>query len=409
MSVCANLNCTSRPSITATADVAGSGALAAFLASALFTIIAIIWGYLSDSLPDWYLNETDKHIVSSFQSWLASKRVNRSVKWLWKKLKQWTLFIFGKRPGPKHTMSRDERQEAVTRFILSLSDQQLATGLAVLVAGVANQCTLTVYEFQVIFALAWFSSTTHLATLDCLRDYFLNHHVVRNFRVFGMLFLLLLLSYTLIMSMASIDETIPLACTFRYFGNQGVRNSDNISIYLVVQAAVTLMFLLWNYVVRIVASFDRADGRPTMLERMIFNRKTRSFRRKHRSSTELRKIILKEAVLELRSRNRRNELERIEESRGLWQQVLILNRASRSYSDSFLAHGPLLMFMIAYGFTQLYGSRWHPNIDVYVDSSFSFGQITSLFLLVLPVLAAAEIYYGKLSISDGKAEAHVSD
>jgi hypothetical protein len=180
MSVCANLNCTSRPSITATADVAGSGALAAFLVSALFTIIAIIWGYLSDSLPDWYLNETDKHIVSSFQLWLASKRVNRRVKWLWTKLKQWTLLIFGKRPGPKYKMLRDERQEAVTRFILSLSDQQLVIGLAVLVAGVANQCTLIVYEFQAIFALAWFSSTTHLATLDCLRDYFLNHHVVRN-------------------------------------------------------------------------------------------------------------------------------------------------------------------------------------------------------------------------------------
>jgi hypothetical protein len=49
-----------------------------------------------------------------------------------------------------------------------------------------------------------------------------------------MLFLFLLLSYTLIMSMASIDETIPLVCTFRYFGNQGVRNLGNISMYLVV-------------------------------------------------------------------------------------------------------------------------------------------------------------------------------
>jgi hypothetical protein len=65
--------------------------------------------------------------------------------------------------------------------------------------------------------------------------------------------------------------------------------------------------------------------------------------------------------------------------------------------------------MIAYGFTQLYGSRWHPNIEVYIDPSLSFGQITSMFLLVLPVLAAAEIYYGKLPIPDEKAEAHVSD
>ncbi|KAF2661827.1 hypothetical protein K491DRAFT_388332 [Lophiostoma macrostomum CBS 122681] len=398
MSPCAELNCTTRPFVLATTDIAGNGALAAFLASALLTTLAIIWGYLSDSLPEWYLNETDKHIVSSFQSWLASQRINRYALSLWSKLQHCTLKAFGKKPGPKRKMSREERQEAVTRFILVLSDQQLATGLAILIAGVVNQCTLSVYEFQIVFALAWFSSTTHLATLDCLRHYFLTHHVVRNCRVFGMLFLLLLLSYTLVMSMASIDETIPLACTFEYFGDQGVEDGSGLSVWLIVQAAVTLAYLLWNYVVRIWASYKRADGRPTVLERVIFERKARGLRKKYRPSTEVRERILSEAVLELRSRKRREELERIEASRGLWRRFLIVHRASRLYSESFLAHGPLLMFMIAYGFTQLYSSRWHPNIDVRVESSFSFGQITSLFLLVLPILAAAEIYY---EVKDG--------
>ncbi|KAF1995262.1 hypothetical protein P154DRAFT_393041, partial [Amniculicola lignicola CBS 123094] len=61
------------------------------------------------------------------------------------------------------------RQEALTRFILSLSDQQLVTGLGILVAAVSNQCTLSGAEFDIALSLAWFSATVHLVALDVLQ------------------------------------------------------------------------------------------------------------------------------------------------------------------------------------------------------------------------------------------------
>ena len=66
------------------------------------------------------------------------------------------------------------------------------------------------------------------------------------------------------------------------------------------------------------------------------------------------------------------------------------------YSESFLSLGPLIIFMVTYGFSQLYINRWHPDVPVVIDESMTFGQITPIFLLVLPIFAAAEIFYGML-------------
>jgi hypothetical protein len=208
-----------------------------------------------------------------------------------------------------------------------------------------------------------------------------------------MIFLLVLISYTLLMTMASIDESIPVACTFQYFGEDAVDGHDPISVYLILSAAFTLAFLVWNYVVRILWSYRSDDGRPNLVEKVVFNIRTRHIRKNLKPTKREYDVILKEAVLEMRARNRRTELEKIREATGVRRQVLIFLRASRLYSESFLSTGPLLVFMASYGFTQLYVNRWTAAIPVTIDQSMNFGQITPLFLLVLPFLAAGEIYY----------------
>ena len=117
---------------------------------------------------------------------------------------------------PPPSLPPEARQEVLTRFILTLSDQQLVTGLAILIGAVSNQRILSVYEFSVVLSLAWFSSTTHLATLDALREYFLEHKVVRSWRVGGMLSLLVLLSYCLVVVVFAqpLGETVPVQCYF---------------------------------------------------------------------------------------------------------------------------------------------------------------------------------------------------
>jgi hypothetical protein len=365
--------------------------------SAILAILAIVYGYLSDSLPESYLNETDRTVISSFQACLPSQKNVSRMHAVYDKTK--SLLLFGRPLKPHRKLTRRQREEVVKRFVLTLSDQQLATGLAILVAAVANQCTLTVWEFQLAFSLAWFSSTTHLATLDCLREYFLDHGAVRNWRVFGMVALLILLMYSLVMSMASIDATIPIQCTFTFFGEKGLHQQVPLDIYDILSAALTLVLLTWQYLVRIQWSYRNDDDKATHFQRKMFKLRTRQHRKILTPSKAELNFMIEEARAERNSFRRRRELERIRNSRGFRRHWLIAYRASGTYSKSFLSLGPMLTFMIAFGFTQLYLNRWGSSVPLEIDTSMGIGQITPLFLLVLPILVAAEAYYGKMGTS----------
>ena len=120
------------------------------LLTAIITIFAIIAGYLTDSLPEGSTNRADELFISSPRAFL---------------LKSTKL----------STSDPSKRRRALERFILALSDQQLVTGLSVLLAGYIKHCDISVYSFQITTALAWFSCTTHLATLTVLRQYFNNN------------------------------------------------------------------------------------------------------------------------------------------------------------------------------------------------------------------------------------------
>ena len=353
-----------------------------------------MYGYLSDSLPESYLNETDRTVIASFQACLPSENNVARVRAVYEKAK--SLVLFGYPSKPHRKLTRRQREEVVKRFILTLSDQQLATGLAIMIAAAANQCTLTVWEFQLAFSLAWFSSTTHLATLDCLREYFLNHGAVRNWRVFGMLSLLVLLMYSLIMSMASVDNTIPIQCTFTYFGEKGLYKPVPLNITDILSAALTLVLLTWQYLVRILWSYKNIGDKATLFESTMFKLRTKRHREALNPSKKELEYVIEEAVAERRSCKRRRELERIRKSRGLQRHWLIAYRASGTYSESFLSLGPMITFMIAFGFTQVYLNRWKSDTPLEIDTSMGIGQITPLFLLVLPVLVAAESYYGRI-------------
>ena len=91
------------------------------------------------------------------------------------------------------TSARKRRQAGLERFVLALSNQQLLTGLAILVVGFSQICSMSVYHFNIVASLAWFSSATQLATLGVLKTYLLDHPTMRNLRVFAMVTLLVML------------------------------------------------------------------------------------------------------------------------------------------------------------------------------------------------------------------------
>ncbi len=73
------------------------------------------------------------------------------------------------------------------KMILNLSDQQLLTGLSILVAGFSTHCSISVYHFSIVGDLAWFSANIHLTTLTVLGNYFLERPGVRNWRVIAII------------------------------------------------------------------------------------------------------------------------------------------------------------------------------------------------------------------------------
>ena len=82
----------------------------------------------------------------------------------------------------------------IEKIVLSLSDQQLLVGIAVLVAEFWTHCSISVYHFTIASDLAWFSATIHLITLNYLIKYLRWRPVHRDWRVALMICLAILLA-----------------------------------------------------------------------------------------------------------------------------------------------------------------------------------------------------------------------
>lgn len=374
--------------------------------SAVMTIAAVIYAYLSDSLPKDSLNEVDQRIIKDMQH-LWSRILESSpvlfcgICWLLVK----RLVFRHKRNPARRRLTREQREAATTKFILNLSDQQLVVGLAILVAAIANQHTLTVFEFQVAFSLAWFSVTTHLATLDALQQYLHHNKTIRNLRVAGMLLLMVLFLYCFGVCLATVVEgpdTVPVQCYFSRTQRRRLAygyewQSGDISYILV------FLFIPFSYIRRIRRFYN---PEANMLVQVLAYFKTRSTSASQDTDPMTREqwvYMIKEGKAMHAAHERRKLLEFLERN----DPVLISSKVRRlrmavrmfaaGYQDSMLSNTPSLVFMIVYGLVQMASLRW--SLDDKLDNyDMGFGQITPLVLLVLPIFAGIEGYFGKLSI-----------
>lgn len=148
-------------------------------------------------------------------------------------------------PEEKRKWDRARRSKGLERFLLALSDQQLVTGLAVLIAGYTNRCSRTLYHFDIIAALGWFSSTTHLSTLAVLRAYMVDHPRVRDWRAIAMLGVFSLLAVSQIGTYSTQSNNLPVQCAFESFAPYGL---DFLNI---IELAIVIIFLAVSYTDRI--------------------------------------------------------------------------------------------------------------------------------------------------------------
>lgn len=103
-----------------------------------------------------------------------------------------------------------------------MSDLQILTGLSTLISGYAQlHCGLSVYQWQILVYLTWFSSLTHLSCLTFLRNHLYNHPGERLWRLIGMGALVVMLIVALLPTGNYNSNSNPAdyaICSFRKLG-----------------------------------------------------------------------------------------------------------------------------------------------------------------------------------------------
>jgi len=110
--------------------------------------------------------------------------------------------------------------------------------------------------------------------------------------------------------------------------------------------------------------------------------------------------VVNNAIIESRAENKAifdRKFAKLSKSKfGKWLQQLRLTFVA--YCTSFLYHIGGFFFALSYGLSQIAAYRWSidgPRLQA-GSNRVDFGQIVPLVLLVLPLLAAAEFFHGKL-------------
>ena len=212
------------------------------MATAYLTLVLIIAYYLLRCVDDDNLNALDRSILG----------------WLWRKKPQ--------------ASSNPRLKRAIEKTILTFSDQQLVTGLAILIAGFAQlrssdtEDYIDVDHWQKMVFTAWFSSLTHLATLSVLRNYFKNQYrAARPVRIILMFCTIVFLLTALAPTAASNWLVYPAAPAICYFSPSGFEASAEVTSYSepfggsrinVVSVTISSLVLLVSYGTRVICLFD---------------------------------------------------------------------------------------------------------------------------------------------------------
>ncbi|KAI9728736.1 MAG: hypothetical protein M1828_002842 [Chrysothrix sp. TS-e1954] len=341
------------------ADIAGIGVIVSFLASAGFVLLAALIAYRTGLIHESLLNIADREAYHA--------RSTGSERW----------------------------RGAMEKFVLVFSDQQVITGLAMLIAGFAQFQTIDVYHWQVVVYLAWMSSNTHLTTLTVLRSYLQQRHTLKTWRITGMSVMVILLIVAFVPTSSqswlfaisqdfyedfeSSDGTIevydfhsaglPARCYWKSEFMKGI-NDD---------APFTYCILLCTYIWKATSLFD-TKGRA---------------RRWYREAPV---NLLGRAILRCARQIPHHDFNSAYKPRVFWYRLLVAQYAgwvcAMDFLESFLASLWALTLYFVWGALVLFNARSAvPPETRAAENKWSFGQVLPLMLLMIPALAVAEHFY----------------
>lgn len=151
---------------------------------------------------------------------------------------------------------KKERRELWTPIIeslvLALSDQQLLTGIAIIVTACMKHCSISAYHFTIAFDLAWFASSTHLNSLDVLQVRLAERPSSRNWRV------CLMLAIAFALAVASILQGNQYWYAYYYSPAQCLFSDlrGNYSGDAARWSVANLLFLVFSYSAAILSLYE---------------------------------------------------------------------------------------------------------------------------------------------------------
>lgn len=287
--------------------------------------------------------------------------------------------------APNRIELRELRTACFNQFVLSLSDQQLVTGLALLVITVSSQTTLSGHEFSVAHSLAWFSSTTHLATLDVLRPALRSQgQFILALRLSGILAVLVLLTYTSYrVSWEMSQSKLPASCSALQSGG-----------FEIAQTTLVLLIIWCGYISRLLDIYlkDGFDHLASVCASSILLAK-------HSEPTALTPSQRRAKLLANRTYNALFHMRKLQERTSshsvFFKYAYQLDLSIFHYNRAFLSTIPMISFSFSYGICQGVSYAFIEAPDLTKEArELGFGQLMALLLLLLPCLAAGEVYGG---------------
>jgi hypothetical protein len=279
-----------------------------------------------------------------------------------------------------HANSRNEDsrwREVLEGVILSYSDQQLVTGLAILVAGYYEMFNnnLSLYHWNIVVYLAWMSSAVHIASLTLLRDIFNRRPTLRNIRVAGMLALLaLLVTAMLPLRKFHMPINTPARCLWgKRSWNFGSEGPEYFGDWAQLNWALSVTMLLVAYVWKLSQLFSSSRG---WVRRWLVA--------EPQAATER---LMRRALLSHRSKWLTLP------AYFLLTYCHIIAIVYTEMAESFAAAIMYLCLALLWGVVCIISVRRDlPDTIKDDESTLTFGQLVPLFLLVLPGLSACGLF-----------------
>lgn len=341
-----------------------------FLLATGFTVVTITVAYFTRSLPRELYNRLDNSIVDRVNE-TRFGLVFDKIASLARRTLDFITNLFGRRkssssarkPNASPTISdlneeygeyEERKRSAMERFLLSLSDQQLLTGIAVVITAFSRHCSISYVSFGIATQLAWCSCITHLVTLASLRTYLDENGRTKRLRI-GLVTIMFVLLLAMVVYLSSADPVVPVEQTLFQCATHWLSYSVIANVYsLAISNFGGLQELIpkWR-----VSVFDKSGVSINAPERV------REFWKQSPYHNTLSNREMEETSF-----------------------VVIIDQ----YSSSMWSRLMAILITSAY---QVFAIIWRGLL--HHKNHWGFGQIMPVILIALPVVSAIEGYWGK--------------